>query len=88
MKIKVLRRPEALSQPRTMGMVTGVQIVDVDILPSCAAKRSTRYAPGYEADHADKTCKMSARYEIDGVPMCARHAGEVTLAHALENQTT
>lgn len=88
MRIKILRRPEALSQPRNMGAVTGVQVLDVDMLPSCAAKRSTRYAPGYEANHHDKSCKMSARYEIDGKPLCARHAGEVTLAHALENQTT
>jgi hypothetical protein len=87
MKIKVIVRPEAVSQPRVVQNVDKKNTSQVEFLPRCEATRVTTYNSFYEG-RADvtKQCSMAARYEIDGVNLCARHAGEVALAQALEEQ--
>lgn len=82
--VLVLMRTEAAPPPRGLGaIVDRSRIVEVDYLPRCQAQRSHRYCGTWEAAHPDKTCSMSARYEIDGVHLCARHAGEVALYRLL-----
>ena len=85
MEVKVLRRSEAMSQPRAMSQITSDdQLKDVDVLPTCQAHRSTSYCPSWEAANPDKTCRRIARYEVDGVPLCGQHAGEVALSEILK----
>lgn len=86
--VRILRRPEAVAQPRSLTEISDKSIKDVAHLPKCQAKRSTRYCGTWEAEHPDKTCSRSARYEINGVPLCGTHAGEVVLRHALTTEDT
>ncbi|MEL6411967.1 MAG: hypothetical protein AAFQ38_16370 [Pseudomonadota bacterium] len=83
--VKILKRIEAASVPRgTDAILDAGRIVELDDLPRCEAQRSHRYCGTWEAAHPDKTCSLRARYEIDGVKLCARHAGEVALYNMIK----
>lgn len=81
MKVTMLIRPEATAQPRSVAGISKSKTIDVKSLPRCEADRVTRYRNDY--GRADFRCEMRARYDIDGVKMCPRHAGEVALAECL-----
>lgn len=82
MRIVTLIRPEALNQPRQVHGIERSQTREVKELPRCCAERVTRYYN--DGSGSDFQCNMRARYEIDGRPLCPRHAGEVALAHLLK----
>lgn len=89
MKILILIRPQAPLQPRALEAIRDAErTIEVEHLPRCEAQRSTRYASGYEMAHPDKTCSMRARYQIDGVHLCPRHAGEIALSYMLTKEKT
>lgn len=84
MKVRILKRAEALHQPRQLNEISRPDMVrHVETLPQCEAQRSSRYCGSYEANHPDKTCTLAARYEIDGLNLCGRHAGEIALSFLL-----
>ena len=49
----------------------------------CEAARRTNYPKEYEAKHT-KQCLRRASYEVDGIKMCAYHAGDAALYYLLE----
>ena len=83
MKITVLIRPEALAQPRQIACIAESRTRAVRELPRCSAERVTRYY--CDGPHSDFRCSQKARYEVDGTPLCPRHAGEAALAYLLGN---
>ena len=82
MKITALIRPEATAQPRQIAGISQSRTRTVRELPRCSAERVTRYYS--DTSGSDFQCTQKARYEIEGTPLCSRHAGEAALAHMLQ----
>lgn len=53
-------------------------------LGRCDAQREYRYLESWEAEHPDKQCRHTAKYQVGDKRYCAKHAGVVALKTLLE----
>lgn len=65
---------------------------DIDELGRCEAQREGKYCASWELAHPDKRCMHTAKYEVDGRKLCARHASlsalRIMLKETRDNEAT